>query len=696
MPFTRASSSVPYRLYVAAIAIMLCTVGAAMAIFGFADHQFKRSVSDWQSRLNLIADSRAADVQRWVQQQFGDLAAVANNASLQLYVTELEQMPIENGGFPLVSAQQTYLRNLLTLTAERSGYAVENNARQIPANVSISGTGGIAILDLHGDVIASTPSMPPIEGELAKFVAEAPKGQHALYDLRKTADGVLQMGFLVPVYAIQGDAVPSAQVGMVLGVKPLDNGFLTLLKHPGTTEKTLRSELVRQNGIMLEFISPILQNQPLLSYRIQHAPGQWAESYAIENPGQFDIRMDATQNRVLFTSRAIDGTPWTLVEKVGYEEALAPAIASRNQLMTILFISLFAVIAAIAAAWRHGTSRNAIRLSQALSSTVKEGKLREAVLKLVTNTQPGAILLVDEQNHVHYANAEVAKLSGFDDKELIGKSLASVFGKSKAAPYIAHNAQALEQNHPISWTDRDTGEDGSEHIFRHHHIPVEDVAFDVQPVAGVLIVEEDITPIVQERERRERTLRQLTNNLVNTVDQRDPNAADHSLKVAHLARAVAEEMRLPAQLAETAETAGKLMNLGKLNVSSEILTRSGKLNTSEIQSIQDSLQASATMLEEVEFDGPVVDTLRQAAEHYDGSGPNGLKGQDILVTARIIAVANAFIGMTSKRAYRKAMTIDAALDALMKQIDKEFDRKVVVALASYIENHDGRSKALAV
>lgn len=693
MHSSRASSFVPYRLYMAALAIVLCTAAAAAAIFSFANHQFNNSVNDWQSRLNLIADSRAADVQRWVQQQFEELSGVANNASLQLYVTELSQ---QSEDAPLASAQQSYLRNLLTLTAERGGYAAETKTGQIPANVSLSGTGGVAILDMQGNVIASTSAMPPVTGELAEFVAQAPKGQHALYDLRKIADGTVQMGFLVPIYAIQGDAIPSAQVGVVLGVKPLDNELLALLKHPGTTEKTLRSELVRKNGTMLEFISPVMQNQPPLTYRIQHAPNQWAESHAMDNPNSFHIQTDATQNRVLFTGRAIDGTPWVLVEKITAEEALAPAFVSRNQLLTILFLALFAGIAAIAAAWRHGTSRNAIRLSHALSSTVKEGKLREAVLKLVTNTQPGAILLVDAENRVHYANAEVEKLSGFNGKELLGKSLGSVLGKNEAKPYLEYNAQALAQNHPVSWISRNTDEAGEEQIFRHNHIPVDDVAFETQPVAGVLIVDEDVTPIMQERERRERTLRQLTNSLVTSVDQRDPNAADHSLKVAQLARVVAAEMGLPQQLVETAETAGKLMNLGKVNISSEILTRSGTLNATEKQSIEQSLQASASQLEEVEFDGPVVETLRQAAEHFDGSGPNRLKGQDILVTARIIAVANAFTGMTSHRAYRKAMTIDAALDALMQQIDKEFDRKVVVALANYIENHGGRSEAMAV
>ena len=97
------------------------------------------------------------------------------------------------------------------------------------------------------------------------------------------------------------------------------------------------------------------------------------------------------------------------------------------------------------------------------------------------------------------------------------------------------------------------------------------------------------------------------------------------------------------------------------------------------------------LLEGVEFDGPVIETLRQCHEQWDGGGrPNGLKGREIIPTARVLAVANAFVGLVSPRAYRAPMTIDDASRILVGEIGRKFDPAVVAALVSYLENKGGR------
>jgi response regulator RpfG family c-di-GMP phosphodiesterase len=109
------------------------------------------------------------------------------------------------------------------------------------------------------------------------------------------------------------------------------------------------------------------------------------------------------------------------------------------------------------------------------------------------------------------------------------------------------------------------------------------------------------------------------------------------------------------------------------------------------QLVRQSIQTSAELLGNIEFEGPVVMTLRQAQARWDGTGiPTGLAGEDILITARIVSVANAFVGMVSKRAYREALDIDRAVAAILDQVGKAFDRRVVVALISYLDNHGGR------
>mgnify|MGYP004004671115 CR=1 FL=1 len=98
------------------------------------------------------------------------------------------------------------------------------------------------------------------------------------------------------------------------------------------------------------------------------------------------------------------------------------------------------------------------------------------------------------------------------------------------------------------------------------------------------------------------------------------------------------------------------------------------------------------LIEGVTFDGPVVETIRQLGETWDGKGPLGLKGEEILVTARILGVANAFVGMISARAYRAAMPFRKVADILMQDTDTRYDRRPVSALVNFLENRDGMQR----
>src|SRR3546814_259727 len=153
---------------------------------------------------------------------------------------------------------------------------------------------------------------------------------------------------------------------------------------------------------------------------------------------------------------------------------------------------------------------------------------------------------------------------------------------------------------------------------------------------AVLVVERDITDAVTEREKRSRILDQLVRTLVGIVDRRDPFAADHSSRVALIARAIAAEMGLSVTDIDTAETAGNLLNLGKILITPDLRTRGGALSDSGREQVRISMQTSADMRQGIGFDGPVVESLRQAQVRWDGSGmPAGLAGEDILITARI-------------------------------------------------------------
>lgn len=679
------------RLYVSAFIMALLLALSVLAVLQFAQKDYQREVQNWQTKLSLIADSRLHAVDGWLEQQFGEMRKLASHDAVA-DAMRTGEMAVQ------IPAEDIYLRHLLSITAERSGFSPAMEGGIIGGNPPPANGGGIALLDMKGAVRVATAYMPPVQGMLADFVARAVPAQPNMFDVTASADNaVVRMGFLVPVYATQMDNSPSQQLGWVFGVRAVGAELFGLLRHPGMIESSLENILVREENGGITYLSPLVDGtKPLRKHLAMPenvaSETALAEAYAMREPGQFAVRTDYRQRKVLATGRLVPGTNWSLVTKVDESEALDAAKSKRNSLIKQLLLGVAAVFALVVAAWRHGTSRDATRLASRLQTALHKAETREQMLDIITNTQPGAIFIVDEAGKCCFANDAFAEETGLPRKDAIGRKLDVLRGATLAEEYERASEVALEEQKTISWTHRAPAEDG-EKITRIKHIPLNQLPMEDAPAGarGVLVLEQDITAVVVERERRTRTLRSLVDTLVKMVDRRDPYAANHSRMVATIACEVAREMELEPLMLETAEIAGTVMNIGKMEVPAEWLTKAGALNEQERAAIRAALLDSAGLLENIEFDGPVAETLRQTLENWDGSGPRKLKGEEILVTARIVAAANAFVGMVSPRSYRKAILVEEALDMLMKGIGKEFDRKVVVALANYIDNRGGRA-----
>jgi len=164
------------------------------------------------------------------------------------------------------------------------------------------------------------------------------------------------------------------------------------------------------------------------------------------------------------------------------------------------------------------------------------------------------------------------------------------------------------------------------------------------------------------------------------VEGKDPYTAGHQRRVADLARAIAKEMGLSNEQIEIIRIAGTIHDIGKINIPTEILSKPGRLNKSEFDIIKSHPRVGYKIIKKVDFPWPVADIILQHHERMDGSGyPQGLKGKDILLEARILAVADVVEAMSSHRPYREAMGIDKALEEIEKSKGKLYDPETVDA-----------------
>jgi PAS domain S-box-containing protein len=183
---------------------------------------------------------------------------------------------------------------------------------------------------------------------------------------------------------------------------------------------------------------------------------------------------------------------------------------------------------------------------------------------------------------------------------------------------------------------------------------------------------------IRERAKRREILEATVGAIATTIESRDPYTAGHQRRVAQLAAKIAAEMQLPSDDIRGIHFAGMVHDVGKVYVPSEFLTKPVQLTEAEFAVIKTHPEIGFLILQNIPFPWPVAEMVRQHHEHLDGSGyPRGLKGENILLGARILTVADIVEAMATKRPYRSERTLDDALNEILNKRGITLDPQVV-------------------
>ncbi len=167
---------------------------------------------------------------------------------------------------------------------------------------------------------------------------------------------------------------------------------------------------------------------------------------------------------------------------------------------------------------------------------------------------------------------------------------------------------------------------------------------------------------------------------MNLSEMRDPYTAGHERRVAEIAVAISAELGFDVSRQQGIRVAGNLHDIGKINIPAEILSKPSKLTDIEYSLVKFHAQASYDVLQHVAFPWPIAEVAFQHHERLDGTGyPRGLKGEEIIMEARILAVADTVEAMSSHRPYRAGLGIEKALAEIERGQDIIYDGTVVDA-----------------
>ncbi len=271
------------------------------------------------------------------------------------------------------------------------------------------------------------------------------------------------------------------------------------------------------------------------------------------------------------------------------------------------------------------------------------------------------------------ANAALAKMAGYDSPEELIESINDIGTQLYVHPedrkrfLEIRNAKGFVEGFEVEFYKKD----GSKFWVVVNARAVTDEQGKIIYMEGLI---EDITIRKHAEEQLHQTLNRLKKAVGTTIqvlgtasEARDPYTSGHQKRVADLARAIATEMGLPQDTIEGIRMTGSIHDIGKLSIPAEILVKPTKLTNIEFSLIKEHAKSGYEMLKDVDSPWPLAEIVYQHHERMNGTGyPRNLKGDDILIEARIMAVADVVEAMASHRPYRPSLGIEVALEEIEK------------------------------
>jgi PAS domain S-box-containing protein len=310
-------------------------------------------------------------------------------------------------------------------------------------------------------------------------------------------------------------------------------------------------------------------------------------------------------------------------------------------------------------------------------------KQSESWYRTIYENTGTAIITIEEDTTISLANNEFEKLSGYSKKEIEGRKHWEEF-------VVPEDMERMLTHHRLRRYDAKSAPKKYEFRFVDKDGAVKDIVLSIDMIPGTkksIASLLDITELKQGEKKLQRTLESLRKAvgttiqvMVSAVEMRDPYTAGHQIRSANIAMAIAIEMGLDQNRIDGIHMASSIHDIGKLSIPSEILSKPTNLTRLEFSLIKEHPRNGYEMLKDVESPWPLAEIIYQHHELMNGTGyPRNLKEDEILVEARILAVADVVEAMASHRPYRASLGIEAALKEIEKNKGILYDKAVVDA-----------------
>ena len=659
---------------VVAIIVAIAVIVPAVAI------QMKKAdlISGLERRLEILSQGRSEVIDTWLNGMTRPADRVVESELFRLFATEMDLSggdlsDLASGGTSIteggeataglgvpLAAQLPFMEQVLsdfTKSADfLAGYLLNRN--------------GVAYVTSAG-----ADTVTPEQQAIAKETFE---GGVLRYGPVRSLPAGLVMDVYAPVFRVQTESGQDKPVGVVLLTAPVSEMLGKVLTPPPLSEPGERLALVQQsNGRLFEIA---LGEEPPLR------PADAIELAMPDREIRFARRTALGGERAVYSvGAAVVGPSWWVVQEIDVAAAEAKLGGFVTAAVTVAALVVLVVIAAFGAFWWRMSNENSSALADQFRRLAGRIEAQKKLLDSINNAIADYIGLKSLDGIYRYVNPAFARAIGRDVDQAVGLDDSALFGQGTADRLKLSDQRALATGASVT-VNEEVYLGAKLHYLQISKVPYQD---EMGKTSGIVSVTRDVTELVEEQKKKERAVQQMVAALVRAVELRDPYLAGHSRRVAGFAVAVAQRLNAGAEEIATVEIAANLSQIGKLAVPREILNKPARLDEAEIIQVQQHVDHVATMLRDIDFELPVLDTIYQMHERLDGGGyPEGLSGDRIRRTARILGACDVFCARIEPRSYRAGISVQETLE-ILEQNAVRYDPEVIAALRGVAESVTG-------
>lgn len=616
---------------------------------------------------------------RWdnLQNDLGEYQSVIVKNNTELLTSQLVKIVIQGKEM----AKSRIFRSALEGLRSSKESSVDRAQEDLDNFVKVSGFYAGHLFDLKGRLSATTAGR--FEGDVADYqssIKRVIKTKIPIFSPLYSFSGRLVSDLFLPVFP--AEALSSS-------VEPV---YVLVLTVPMT--EILRAFLATEQSLEYDSKIHLIQRIP---DGYEETVFRYPDNLELQEVGaalagitgvEFGVRTDLYREKQVFSSATLISAIrwWVMIETdVTVLEAQLDEYKVVSVWVAVLAVTAFMFI--LLTVNFVITSKKYYQKSQELEAELIPTRDEKNLLQVFCNMVPLPISLKDrETGQFLYVNSAFSEFTGFDQDEARGITDNQIFTYADAE-VLFHGDQMVGMSgnsytHELSIT---RGMD--QNLMQIVGVPCS----IKEKNDAITTVFRDITMekkgVAQSIEMRQ----QIINALVRAVES-VPFLDGQTSLMRQLSIEIAETMLLSDAECATVEAASILSQVGKAFIPKEILQKDGKLTPEELLETKKYVEHTCRILEGIKFDLPITQTIWQIQENLDGSGyPNGLKGREISLLARILGVTNTFSALVQRRAHRRAKTAQEAVEILQSMAGEKVDATVVDSLDTVIHTTKGRA-----